>query len=242
MINGRVKTVLVAVVAGAAAAAFVVWQWSRDGDAPGSVPAKGTTTSASTDARFQIGKVHAEDFAGVLAAGVPDEENAGSAARPGLRIAAETLLRAYASGSSVELTSAMTSDGVSPPDILLTNPDGDAYVQLSLQALARIDFDPGKTRVIPIREGVVHPFADRPTRRATRDGARPFLAQAGGRSRVLRQEVLFEGQIGDAMGGGAGPVTFGIEFGWDASAKRWVPIATSLYELPNDVNGNAPVL
>lgn len=188
-----------------------------------------------------MSKVDAEDFAGALAFGITDAEGSGLSNLPELQRASHTWLRAYASASSADLTGAMAAAEITPPEILMTNPGADEYLALSIRALAQIEFDPGKTRVIAVREGIAHPFADRPTRRATRDAARPFLARAGGRERVLRHEVLMEGVISGAPSG-TPPVTFGIEFGWNPAAKAWIPIATSLYDLPNEVDGNAPVL
>lgn len=206
--------------------------------------ASGSKAASSSPDIYQIGATPSDVFAGILAASIPDADFKLERAdqRDALRQSIESWLNAYASLDPISVMRVMQESGVEAPETWKTqSPTGDRF-RRAMNAVMQIRFDPGESRITsePV-ESETHPLHGHPMRSGSRDAARPFLAQPDARARLLRREVLFAGTVRDAEGKDV-PVTLGIEFALDPASKRWVPIRTALYDLPNEVEGNGPIL
>lgn len=196
----------------------------------------------SQPAVYQVGKVHPEEFAGVLSSSIPPteaiEQMGGIDA---LRSAVNVWLHGYAFPETDIIRQTMIDSGVETPESWANASTASDLFEFSTLGLRQIEFDPALSRVIVIHNNSVHPFQGRPKRSGTRDSARGTLLENDARSRLARREVLFGGTVTDPQGVTTS-VTFGMEFAWDGVNSRWVLIRTSLYEFPNEIEGSAPLL
>lgn len=207
-------------------------------------PRADSSEPTTTPQRFRIGREAPDDFAGVLSSSIPDGEIPDSmGGSKAIRSSAESWLRGYASPDSAHILGVMAESGIIAPISWANNSksESDKRLAMSIAGLRNIDFDPDKTQVIVVRAGQPHPYAGRPKRTGTRDDARPFLAASDARANLVRREILLFGSV-SAPNGQPSNVVFGLEFAWDRAASRWVLIQTALYDFPNEVIGNAPLL
>lgn len=205
------------------------------------VPEGGRATGGVAINRLQIGVTPRDVFSGLLASSL-DLRDVPHAAKPeSFRTSVEQWLGAYASDST-EMLRVMRESGITPPsawsDPALAQ---DLFVR-STQALRQIRFDPDRSvvRRASSSEDAAHPFHGKPRRAGTRDQAREFLGTVA-TSSATRYEAIFFGTI-TGPNGEDSHVGLGLEFVLDAANSRWVLVRTVLYNIPNEVVGNAPVL
>lgn len=227
-------------------AGVAVWYFLPTKSTPGTQlpPQMDARTDAAPADVYQFGSTEPDVLAGILAASIPDAELklSDQAQRDSFRTDAESWLKAYASSDAHLLVQRMQDASIALPLTWTDSSKATKGLQLSLKGLRQVRFDPSGTRVTgePI-ESAAHPFHDHPKRMYTRDAARAFLQAPNVRANLLRREILVPGTVKDAAGVDM-PVTLGIEFALDPASKRWVPIRTALYDLPNEVEGNGPIL
>lgn len=219
--------------------AFVVYRLSS-----GRSPFQDRLTGSLRDnaSGLKAGRNDATEYGGLLAASIP-MANAQINAVQGeaLRAAAASWLSAYAAEDSREVRLQMDRAGITLPLNWDDQDVANASFEQSVQVLRQVSFDPMKTEVIIIKEGQVRPWDDHPRRSASRDTARPMLAAPEARTRLVRREVLLTGTL-PTLEGPPATVVLGIEFAWDVSRSIWIPIRNTWYDLPNEIEGLAPIL